>query len=41
MFSMILQLGGVGNLIVGIIAAVAGANISHEKSNGKLKFWYQ
>jgi len=41
MFSMILQLGGVGNLIFGIITAVAGANISDESRNGKLKFWYQ
>jgi hypothetical protein len=41
MFSMILQIGGVWNIINGIISAVQGANFSDANRNGKLKFWYQ
>jgi len=41
MLSMILQLGGVGDLINGIATAVAGDFVDDENRNGKFDFWYQ
>jgi len=42
MFSMILQLGGLGNLIVGILQAATGAYVKEEESrNRKSKCCYQ
>ena len=42
MLCMILQLGGLGNLIIGITAAAAAGNsVNVENKNGKLDFLYQ
>jgi uncharacterized membrane protein YeaQ/YmgE (transglycosylase-associated protein family) len=46
MLSTILQLGGLGNIIIGITGATAAAVASGhfvdaEDKNGKFDFWYQ
>jgi hypothetical protein len=41
MLSMILQLGALGNLIIGIGAAVASDSVDPNIKKGKFDFWYQ
>jgi pantothenate kinase len=42
MLSMILQLGGLANLIIGIAAAAAvGDSVDADTKNGKLDYWNQ
>jgi succinate-acetate transporter protein len=41
MLSMILQLGGLANLIIGISTAVSGDSAKAENKIGKFDSWYQ
>jgi len=38
---MILQVGGLVNLLIGIAAAVEVQFVERESKNGKLDLWYQ
>jgi len=38
---MILQIGGLANLITGIATAAIGNSVDAESKNGKVDFWYQ
>jgi hypothetical protein len=41
MLSVILQLGGLGNLIIGITTAAAAGNaVNDESKKCKFEFWY-
>jgi len=41
MSSMILQIGGLGNLIIGIAAVASkGDSVDAESKEGKVDFWY-
>jgi len=41
MLSMILQIGGLWNIISGITIATLSHNADEEHRNGKFDFWYQ
>jgi succinate-acetate transporter protein len=41
MLSMILQIGGLANLITGITTAALSDSFDAESKKGKFDFWYQ